>query len=466
MDDPSDEISPIEPFRQRSASDRFKTIAHLVGRVSWVYKQNRQFERLPDIHLDNYLIVWGLRCRKFGTKRQSSWRLFYQRMALLYQVFITLKWMAVSVVSWWVKDEHVLMVLGDFTAYLSGTREYYHFLITFITLYPTVVMANCYYWRNNEKHFAWLKPFEVMKRTLKPYEVDVTEGMAVAMWKRLRYNLWNFELIRFPVGTIAVTVVAYCLYDEMDKQTFLRYGWFWVVLQVPWVWFTVTNIIGLISTFASVCHYFVIRFKKLELDADVLIDHHVHLTPANVNSLMAEFLKEFDRVCQQLKQFNYFWQLYILLHYVVFLPIVFVGLFEKFIAFENISTFHMSIISFLTLLAFFGWTYVALAAASITKHASTPPLVVKVSNLNCSNFFQAKKLYVPLNKLATISDMPSTLKAQLEIFIRRLGGQEIGFNCYRMFTPTHENYFNIIMFLASYFLLILDAPDIRKKYHV
>lgn len=80
--------------------------------------------------------------------------------------------------------------------------------------------------------------------------------------------------------------------------------------------------------------------------------------------------------------------------------------------------------------------------------------------------------------------MSIAVKTQLENFIRRLGGPTIGFNCYRMFSPTHECYFNvsaqlmqlnqaincvyrqIIMFMGSYFLLILDAPDIRRKYHV
>ena len=111
----------------------------VIARVSRVYQQNREIETLPELHLDNYFIVWGLRYRKYGDRRKNGWRLWYQRIALIYQILISLKWILVSIVSFYTQDEHILMVLGDFTAYLGGTREYYHFLITFATLYPTVI---------------------------------------------------------------------------------------------------------------------------------------------------------------------------------------------------------------------------------------------------------------------------------------------------------------------------------------
>ena len=48
-------------------------------------------------------------------------------------------------------------------------------------------MIYCYVLRDDEKNFDWLKPFEVMKRTLKPADVELTEHMAVQLWKRIRY---------------------------------------------------------------------------------------------------------------------------------------------------------------------------------------------------------------------------------------------------------------------------------------
>lgn len=86
---------------------KFKTIALVIARVSKYYQESRRLESLPEIHLDTFLILWGLRYKKYGNAGKSSWKNGYQRTALLYQIFITLKWILVSIISFYSGDEHL-----------------------------------------------------------------------------------------------------------------------------------------------------------------------------------------------------------------------------------------------------------------------------------------------------------------------------------------------------------------------
>lgn len=68
------------------------------------------------------------------------------------------------------------------------------------------------------------------------------------------------------------------------------------------------------------------------------------------------------------------------------------------------------------------WTYSVLLAARVAAHS--------------------KKMYSVLNRICLIPT-PEMMQNKLDNFIKRFSGRTIGFDCYQMFSVTHEFLYNV-----------------------
>ncbi len=169
-------------------------------------------------------------------------------------------------------------------------------------------------------HF-WLKIYEG------PREIDNSNSSVVKynhedmkiFWKRVNITIRLTRLIQNSVIIIFICLATYFIYKSSLKKYYLTFA-FVNSLHIASVLSTSIPIF-LISMcgFHHICYYFTIRFKHINhklskflqvLDKSDKMKQH--------NLTLIRLLREHNRICIDLSQFNHFWNVCLAIKYLLF----------------------------------------------------------------------------------------------------------------------------------------------------
>lgn len=263
----------------------------------------------------------GLLSRRFGSSVNSTSKLLYQRIVLVFLSLMFLRWITIILLPIFARNLHFdakywLHVLGDFTR-RSGTpvsQLFYQINGLGASLISLLICIYCYFIRNDKRYFVWMKLFEIMKMQMTADDLRMTEYMATLIWKESARTLRGWYRTSKYVALASVFfMVGWVNRKEMMAEEVTSIVWF--LLQFAWGYYVSSHLLGFIAIFQCVSYYFDIRMRKLISDAELIVEHEQSLSFDDRAEVIYNLLKEFDYTCVELSRYNKFWQFFILVFY-------------------------------------------------------------------------------------------------------------------------------------------------------
>lgn len=117
------------------------------------------------------------------------------------------------------------------------------------------------------------------------------------------------------IRMVFASVVLVSVY--MDEESIIRlsyenydyYSLAWLIILTVWFFLNTTSMYVLITVFDVLCKYFVLRFRKVHMDLERIIDYKEGKN-RNVKpiELMRHILVEHDFLCWKLEKYNVYWR--------------------------------------------------------------------------------------------------------------------------------------------------------------
>lgn len=385
---------------------------------------------LRSVHVDNYLVRWGLRPKGKG-------ELVYQKFVWAFSIFMMIYWSIIISIHLFNLDEKYSILLCDFTRFVNHypSKLFYHINILLTAIISVSWTTYCLNIRENNKYFYWMKLFDMIKGKKHAKELYLTEYMANEVW---RETYWTMNTIYTVIRNVAmITATSVIIYSNWNEILNLHINaLIWTPLQALWVYYMSSHTIGPLAIFRCICFYFDIRLLKLIEDAKIICRHANYISMEDFGEIVYNFLIDFDRTLVDMDKYNFFWQFYILITYGPGFLVLFFGATVVAVFPSKLLSIDWTI-QFTALILSAGlWTYSVLLAGHVSSNS--------------------KKLYKVLNRIC-LTKIESEIYIKLENMVKRFSGREIGFNCYHMFTVTHEFLYEVLLFTGTSYVLVIDS---------
>lgn len=149
-----------------------------------------------------------------------------------------------------------------------------------------------------------------------PNEFGLTGEMLHKLLKRSRivfYSSLFIAIFRSFFGLFMFFVLYNYNFNYIDEQEMI--GTIWIFILSFWIYFNSGAAYIMSACYDILCYYFKIRFKKVNLDIDNLIDQNNQMESKDRHALLYNILHEHNHLCQKVDEYNVFWSRYVLYSY-------------------------------------------------------------------------------------------------------------------------------------------------------
>lgn len=405
-----------------------------VQRAGWFYKNSNKIYSFGKVRIDKILMTCGIRTMTLRESKESKGKSFnrraLQQILFYFMLMMLCRWTVLTLGEAIPIEEQIYGYLGDFMdGYGSKwSRLYYKVEILMLATATLVTHYLMIQWEKDPKRNKWLEVLSFMDKKKIVQSYGIPEGVATNIWERSSNNLkFYFPII---VGGMSSTISAIILECQYNRGNQSILNWIWTGLDILWLIMVSLHFSAFITIFDIFTHYFDIRVEKLVFDTEQIYKYRKEVNYEDRNDIIWSMLKEFDTICVQLRQVDYFWQYFLIMMVQMGPFAVLVGANNNFVFRTRMkSEFHYIMIWLLTFMILSLWLVFMLRAS---KTATKMHQYYLVLNRAC---------LIPLN---------DSMKVRMEHAVKKFDGLQIGFNCFSMFTIGHEYLYHVsVLFILN-----------------